>query len=62
MTIEAHIDSISQKRASLKQRIAEEMSHPSPNFALIRQLKQQNLALKEETQRCFRRMRSSASA
>lgn len=51
MSIQAHIDSLSEKRASLKQQIAEESARPSPNFALITNLKKQNLALKEEMQR-----------
>lgn len=51
MSIHAHIDSLAEKRAHLKQQIAREMAHPSPNLALITNLKKQNLALKEEMQR-----------
>jgi len=51
MSIQAHVDSLAAKRAELKTRITEEMNHPLPNFALITQLKKQNLAMKEEMQR-----------
>lgn len=51
MSIHAHIDSLAEKRAHLKQRIAEESAHPSPDLVLITNLKKQNLALKEEMQR-----------
>lgn len=51
MSIHAHIDSLAEKRAYLKQQIAAESAHPSPNLALITDLKKQNLALKEEMQR-----------
>lgn len=50
MSIQAHIDSLAQKRAELKAQIAEETAHPMPDFAKITRLKKQNLALKEETQ------------
>lgn len=62
MSIEAHIQRVSQKRALLKKRIAEEMSHASPNFALISDLKKQNLVLKEEMLRHFRQLKTAASA
>lgn len=51
MSIQAHVDSLSEKRHQLKLEIAEEMAHPMPNFARITELKKQNLALKEEMQR-----------
>ncbi|NDE91559.1 MAG: DUF465 domain-containing protein [Alphaproteobacteria bacterium] len=51
MTIQAHIDSLSEKRAQLKERISQEMNHPSPDFAAITELKKQNLALKQEMHR-----------
>ena len=51
MSIEAHIDVIAAKRENLKDRIAEEAARPSPNFEAIREMKKQNLALKEEMQR-----------
>lgn len=51
MSIQAHIDSLAQKREQLKARIAEESAHPMPDLVQITNLKKQNLALKEEMQR-----------
>ncbi|NBO20065.1 MAG: DUF465 domain-containing protein [Proteobacteria bacterium] len=51
MSIQAHIDSLAQKREQLKERIAEESAHPMPDLVLITNLKKQNLAMKEEMQR-----------
>jgi len=51
MSIQAHIDSLAEKRAHLKNEIATESARPMPDFALITNLKKQNLALKEEMQR-----------
>ena len=51
MSIQAHIDSLAEKRDHLKQRIAEESARPAPDFAVITTLKKQNLTLKEEMQR-----------
>ena len=51
MSIQAHIDSLAEKRAHLKQLIIEESAHPMPNFVKVTNLKKQNLALKEEMQR-----------
>ena len=51
MSIQAHIDSLAEKRDHLKQQIAEESARPMPNFAVISELKKQNLILKEEMQR-----------
>lgn len=51
MSIQAHVDSLAEKRAHLKARIAEESQRPSPDFVLITNLKKQNLAFKEEMQR-----------
>ncbi len=51
MSIHSHIDALSEKRQQIKETIALESARPSPDFALITQLKKQNLALKEETQR-----------
>ncbi len=53
MSIQAHIDSLAEKRLHLKNAIATESARPMPNFALITGLKKQNLALKEEMQRYF---------
>lgn len=51
MSIRTHIDSLAKKRAQIKNDIATESARPMPDFALITNLKKQNLALKEETQR-----------
>jgi hypothetical protein len=51
MSIQAHIDSLAEKRAQIKESIAVESARPMPDFALITSLKKQNLALKEEMQR-----------
>lgn len=51
MSIQAHIDSLAEKRNHLKEAIALESAHPMPNLVLITNLKKQNLALKEEMQR-----------
>ena len=53
MSIQAHIDSLAQKRELLKDRIAEESAHPMPDLVLITNLKKQNLAMKEEMQHCL---------
>jgi hypothetical protein len=53
MSIQAHVNSLSEKRLHIKQKIAEESARPSPDFVLITNLKKQNLALKEEMQRYF---------
>ena len=53
MSIEAHIDSLANKREELKTQIAEESARPSPDFVLITNWKKENLALKEEMQRYF---------
>jgi hypothetical protein len=51
MSIQAHIDSLAEKRAQIKEEIAVESARPMPDFAVITNLKKQNLALKEEMQR-----------
>lgn len=51
MSIQAHIDSLAEKRLQLKEQIAEEAHRPSPDFVLITELKKQNMRLKEEMQR-----------
>lgn len=61
MSLQAHIDSLSEKRAALKQRITEESNHPSPDFALITQLKKQNLLLKEEVRQCLVKLTESSA-
>jgi hypothetical protein len=51
MSIQAHIDSLAEKRSLLKQQIAEELLRPMPDFSAIHALKAHNLKLKEEMQR-----------
>lgn len=51
MSIQAHIDTLAEKRDHIKSQIAAESAHPMPNLVLITNLKKQNLALKEEMQR-----------
>jgi len=51
MSIQAHIDSLEEKRLQLKGKIAEESAHPSLDFAKITELKKQKLAIKEEIQK-----------
>lgn len=62
MSIQAHIHSLTEKRAQLKEKIAEESHRPSPNFVLITNLKKQNLALKEEMQRYLILSKQAAEA
>lgn len=57
MTMQAHLDSLAQKRAWIKTQIATESAHPSADFARIKELKKQNLALKEEMQHCLIELR-----
>ena len=51
MSIQAHIDSLAEKRFLLKQKISEESARPMPDFRLITDLKKQNMTMKEEMQR-----------
>lgn len=53
MSIQAHIDSLAEKREQIKEQIAQETAHPAPNLEIITKLKKQNLTLKEEMQHCF---------
>ena len=62
MSIQAHVDSLSEKRSQLKEQITAEMNHPSPNFETITKLKKQNLVLKEEMQRYLTTINKTASA
>jgi len=61
MSLQAHIDSLADKRSQMKQLIAEEMNRPSPDFALITNLKKQNLAFKQEMQQCLIRLNESTA-
>ena len=62
MSIQAHIDSLAEKRLQIKEQITTEMNHPSPNFETITKLKKQNLTLKEEMQRYLTTVNKTASA
>lgn len=62
MSIQAHVNSLSEKRLQIKDQITAEMNHPSPNFETITKLKKQNLALKEEMQRYLITINKTASA
>ncbi|MEZ5691035.1 MAG: DUF465 domain-containing protein [Rickettsiales bacterium] len=53
MSIQSHIESLSEKHAQIKEQITEEMNHPSPDFGVITELKKQKLLIKEEMQRCI---------
>lgn len=48
MSMQAHIQSLSEKHAALEQTIAEELKRPLPDEARIAALKRQKLRLKEE--------------
>ena len=48
MSIEAHVDSLAEKRAHIKAQIALESARPAPDFVTITNLKKQNLVLKQE--------------
>jgi hypothetical protein len=62
MSVQSHIDAISLKREQLKAAIAAEGARANPDFAIITQLKKQNLVLKEEMQHYLRQVQKSASA
>lgn len=62
MTIEAHLSAIDEKRVTLKQQIQEEMHRPMPNFQKIKDLKKQNLKLKEEALYCYLEQKRTASS
>jgi hypothetical protein len=51
MSIQAHIDSLAEKRLHIKDLITAESNRPQPDFVKITNLKKENLALKEEMQR-----------
>jgi hypothetical protein len=53
MSIQAHIDSLNEKRTHIKEQIAAESVRPFPDFEVITKLKKQNLVLKEEMQQCL---------
>ncbi len=61
MSIQAHIDSLAEKRSLLKEQIAHESARPSPDFAVITLLKKQNLVLKEEMRRLLASLSKSQS-
>lgn len=51
MSIEAHIQSLSEKHAALEQSIADELKRPLPDEGRLIALKKQKLRLKEEMSR-----------
>ncbi len=61
MSVETHLQAVTEKRAHIKTKIAEEMRHPMPDFGRIHELKKQNLKLKEEVQACYERIGSTAT-
>ncbi len=62
MSIQAHVDSLSEKRNQIKELINLEMNHPLPNFETITKLKKQNLVLKQEMQRYLSTLDKKVSA
>jgi hypothetical protein len=62
MSIQAHIDSLAEKRSQIKDQITAESHRPSPDFTVITNLKKQNLALKEEMQRYLIMLKRPAAA
>jgi len=62
MSIQTHIDSLSEKRNQIKDQIYAEISHPSPDFETITNLKKQNLLLKEEMQRYLAMLNENVAA
>ncbi len=61
MSIQAHVDSLAEKRSHIKELINLEMSRPSPDFATVTELKKQNLALKEEMRRYLQALDEAGS-
>ena len=51
MTIEARIESLKERHASLETRIADEDHRPRPNDQVIGRLKMEKLRVKEELER-----------
>ena len=51
MSVEAHIKSLQSKHADLKEMLAKEVSRPSPDFYVIKDIKKQKLVIKEEIAR-----------
>lgn len=62
MSIQAHIDSLAEKRLHIKEQINAESQRPSPDFETITRLKKQNLTLKEEMQRYLIMLTGKAKA
>ena len=61
MSIESHIEAITEKRNRIKSQIAEEMCHPMPNFTRITDLKKLNMRLKEEMMRYIMELKQASS-
>ena len=47
----SHVNALQSKHAGLDARLRDEMARPSPDAAMIQQLKRQKLRLKEEIAR-----------
>lgn len=45
---QSHVSALQLKHAGLERQIAEEMSRPMPDLAMIQQLKKRKLRIKEE--------------
>lgn len=48
MTLNQHLKALEYRHASLEKMIANENKRPLPNFAVLKELKQKKLKLKEE--------------
>lgn len=48
----SHVDALKAKHAGLEARLHEEQIRPSPDIAMIQQIKKQKLRIKEELASC----------
>jgi hypothetical protein len=51
MSLDSHLDELSEKHKALDRRIEQEMSRPGSDDLVIRKMKQEKLKLKEEMER-----------
>lgn len=51
MTIEAHVQALSEKHQALEKVIAQEINRPAPDHLRLAELKRRKLKLKEEMNR-----------
>ena len=56
MSVEAHIESLQSKHASLETALAEEIARPNPDFYMVKDIKKQKLIIKEEIFRLSHQM------